>query len=166
MLAHSDLQRSIRAMTLGLMGATRSKDRETVAYRLAEREQQFQYEFTGQVGLAPVEKKIDLNFSVLFVADSGNQRDSTLDRPQVRLGFEEEYAPPGTIAYGKIVDWIRDADFNFIGATVLFGVHCPLVQITGMNINQARFKIAFHVAFQGFGALVDADAGNLVTAGV
>lgn len=157
MLAHSDLQRSLRAMTIGYAQAMHRRRHMADDYGLAERVQQFQYELTGYIGDLPVEATIPIRFALMFMADSGNQRDSTLDRPHVHVGFEEEYAPAGTIPYAKVISWIQDDDFNYVGANVLVGVHCPAVAIEGLVVNQARVKIALHISFQGWGAMIDPD---------
>lgn len=137
---------------------TRQRHRADV-YGLAEREQQFQYELAGYVGTLPVEATVPIPFAITFQSDPGNQRDSTLDRPHVHVGWEQEYGPDGLIVYAKVISWIQDDDFNYVGANVLAGVHCPAVAIEGLIVNQARFKLALHITFQGFGSVNDPD-GN------
>ncbi len=146
-------------MTISFARAVTKRRHESDPYGLAEREQQFQYEVIGQVGLLPTEQDIKLKFALLFMVDSGNQRDSTLDRPHLRVGFEEDYGPPGLIPYAKVVAWDRDDDDNYQGATMRVGCHCPAVGTEGMLVSQARFKFAVHLAFQGWCVMYDPEGG-------
>lgn len=144
-------------MTIGIARAVKKRSAEADLYGLAEREQQYQYELVGSVGVLPTEVALTLNFGIQFVADSGNQRDSSLDRPHLRTGFEEDFAPPGTIPYAKVTSWLQDVDLNFVGAKVLVGVHCPAAAFEGTEVNQSRFRMAVHLSFQGYGWVQDAD---------
>jgi hypothetical protein len=144
-------------MALGLPAARHKRAHEADDYGMAEREQQYQYEFSGQAGVLPAEIQLTINFGVVFPSDHGNQRDSTLDRPQVGIGFETEYGPAGLIPYAHVSEWIQDVDFNYTGAKMTVGVHCPAVAIEGLNVSQARFKLALHVGFQGRCSVVDPD---------
>src|ERR1700758_2804443 len=109
MLASTDLQRSIHGMTISLGRRTAKKAAESYFYGLAEREQQFQYEISGTVGTLPVEAQVTITFALLFIAQTGNMRDSNLDRPQLRVGFEQEFGPPGIFYYAHLVQWVTDS---------------------------------------------------------
>lgn len=150
MLAHSELHRSIRAMSLGFARAVHKRSREPRDYDLTERELQFQYEIAGQVGTLPVESSIKLTFDVTFMTDSGNQRDSTLDRPQVRTAFEFDFVSTGMIPYVYISQWTLDDDLNIVGARVVVGVHSPAAQFQGLDLKSATYQGALHIAFQGW----------------
>lgn len=159
MLKHSDLQRSIKGMSFSLARAMHKRSREADLYGLAEREVQYQHEISGTVGTLPVEIEITWNFDVTFMTDSGSQRDSSLDRPQVRHSFEFDYRAPGMIPSAFVSAWLFDDDFNIIGAKVIVGAHSPIAQFEGLSQAAAAFKGALHMSFQGWALLNDLD-GN------
>lgn len=158
MLAHSEIQRSIRGMTISFARRVDKRQRAADRYGLAEWEEQFQYEVAGALGAAPTETTITVPFGLLFIGDSGNQRDSTLDRPHLRQGFEMLLGPPGLIPYAYVASWQYDADFNYTGAIVIVGMHYPAFTIPSAQAPaSANVKGIVHLAFQGFAAMWDPD---------
>jgi hypothetical protein len=170
MLATADIHRSLADLSINVHRATETRAVRANHYGLAEREFQAQYDFAGTVGTLPAEAEATIKFNILFVADPGNQRDSTLDRPIFRPGLEMLYVPPGTISYVHLVSWIKDDDFNFTGAVVLAGVHCPAVADPTTVPASLDFKGILHVAVQGFAVVWDPEGpfdagGNIDNAG-
>jgi hypothetical protein len=171
MLATSDLQRSIGHMTLGLSRAMDQRKHAADLYRECEREEQFQFPFSGQAGTFPVEEVMHIQFGVLFAFDSGTARDSELGPPHVRTGFEMTRAPTGLITYCHVKEWKQDNDLDYIGAAVVVGVHVPAVALQGIgditsasqgvaNRLSLKFTGVLHIAFQGWGAPLDPDGGG------
>lgn len=159
MLAQSDIHRSISRMTLDLHRAIDRRKRQGDAYAIAEREYQTQCTFSGTVGTLPVETTVTIPFTLVFIGDPGNQRDSTLDRPHARLTTEILFAPAGAVPYAYVSQWQRDEDFNFIGAVITIGVNCPAMYVAGADAPaNLAFKGILHAAFQGFGAMIDYDS--------
>lgn len=170
MLVRSDIHRSIAKMTIDLHRAMAQRAHAGDIYGLAEREYQVQYEFYGDVGTLPVEAQITIPFDLIFVGDPGNQRDSQLDRPQARFATELLSGPPGIILYAHIASWTQDDSFNFVGAIVTVGAHCPAF-LAGETPPTTSFKGLLHASFQGWAAINDPDGpldagGNIDTAGL
>jgi hypothetical protein len=162
MLATNDLQRSISKMTLDLSKSIDHQRHRADHYRLCERENQFQYQLSGQVGTAPVETLIGtpkdpfIPFDIMFVANPGQQRDSQLAVPQVRIGHEIIQGPAGLIPYAYVADWQVNANGHFIGAKVIAGVHAPAIALQGAGaVSSTFFKVTLHIAFQGYGTPID-----------
>ena len=153
MLVTADIHRSIARWSIDFQRLSQKRATAADAYGLAEQEFQVTYEFSGNVGSAPVEDDLTIPFTkVTFVADAGNQRDSQLDRPFAKLSFEIVSGPPGIIPYGYVKAWVFDDDFNYEGAVIAVGVHCPVLPDT-----DTAFLGIVHAAFQGFGAPWDPD---------
>lgn len=158
MLAAADLHRSIASMTIGLHRAIDKKKHAADAYRLAEREHQFQYEISGKVGTYPIETIIPIPFDVIFLGDAGSHRDSQLGQPQVKTGFEILSGPAGLIPYAHVTSWKYDDDLNYAGANVTVGFHAPAIALDGAGAVSTRsYSAVFHVAFQSYGNPWDAD---------
>lgn len=156
MLARSEIHRSLAGMTLDLHKMIERRRLANQVYELAEREFQVQYDFSGTVGTLPVETEITIPFSVLFLGDTGHQRDSQLDRPHARLTTELLYAPPGAVPYHFVKQWQFDQDLNYVGAVVMVGMSCPAMFVVGATPpSSLAFKGKLHAAFQGFGLLID-----------
>jgi hypothetical protein len=161
MLAANDLQRSISKMTLSLARDVDAHRHRADLYRLCERENQFQFRLFGEAGSLPAETLLGtpakpfIPFDVMFVAHPGNQRDSQVTTPQVRLGYEITQGPPGLISYAHVTQWQRDGNGNYIGAQVVAGVYAPAL------VNDVSpFKVVLHIAFQGYGTPIDPQTSN------
>lgn len=165
MLPRSEIHRSLATMTLDLHKMMRSRRNAAAVYQLAEREFQATVAFAGKLGTLPVEAKAKIHFSVTFLADTGLQRDSALDRPITRFGFEMTLVPPGAIPYAHVKSWKHDSDHNYTGAVVVIGMHCPAMYVPGATPpDDLSFKGLLHIAFQGFGMVTDDENTNGVTA--
>lgn len=144
-------------MSISLLKGIDKRSKAGDWHTLAEHELQYQYEIAGTVGTLPAETQVTLSFDVIFLTDPGNQRDSTLDRPQFRPGFEFDYTATGMIPYAYVAEWVMDSDFNIVGAKVVIGVHSPAAQFQGLTVAQAQYKGAVHLSFQGWCLPTDPD---------
>lgn len=154
-IAAVHLQRSIAAMTIALHKAVEQKDARTSPYRMTEREVQYQIKLAGSAAAQPAETSVPVTFDVTFLADTGAQRDSSLNVPQIRVGWEFRTAPPGLIAYAHATDWDYDDLGAVQGVTMTLGVYAPL-QAT----DSAPFDGVCHLSFQGYGAPIDNDTDD------
>lgn len=155
---HVSIQRSIGRMTIDLHKAMTQHAHAADPYRLGERDLQFQFDFSGKIGTLPVEADITIPFDHVVLYDAGNARDSQLDRPNVKLSFEKLAGPAGIVAYGHVNQWRYDDDFNYVGAVVTVGVHCPAMLFGGAMPTSFDFHYILHASFQGYGAPTDADS--------
>lgn len=157
MLTSSNIHRSIANVGINLQRRMEARRHIGDFYGQGEVEFQAQYAFSGQLDTEPAENIIHVPFTVVFVGDPGNQRDSTLDRPQARLSTELTLSPAGTMSYHHVAGWTYDSDFNYTGAKVMVGVHCPAMSMGNPPVN-LNFAGILHAAFQGFGSLWDPDS--------
>lgn len=155
MRPHADIQRSLTSMTVGLQQRLRRNQDLQRLWGTGEREQQFQFPFQGEIGLVPVESSFKILFDHFFDFDPGFVRDSQLGEPTARFGFRLETAPPGTIPYAHVAQWIQDPDLNYIGAWVTVGVHNPAIAGSQNAAVMQPFNGLIHCTFQGWGGMMD-----------
>lgn len=158
MLAHTDLHRSMGKLAIDLHRAMNHRAHAGDDYRQAVRTQMFQFDITGKVGTFPVEKVVKIPFDIIFAADPGMAWDSQLTTPHAHFAFEMSLAPPGLIPYAHISTWLYDDDYDYKGAKVNIGIHCPSVELLGVgSVSQRTFVGRFHATFTGYGAPWDPD---------
>lgn len=156
MRSSTTLGRALSKMTVDTHKQMRSREDQNKYYKLTEREQQFQYGISGNVGLVPVETAIKIRFDHFFLYEYGYLRDSQLLEPQTHFGFTKLSAPAGTVPYAHVASWIQDEDRNYVGAHVVVGVHNPTIAASGAaNVTATAFSGTLHASFQGFGAPID-----------
>lgn len=155
------LRSAVSKITVDTHRQMRAKAVEHDYYKLDERWHQFQADFAGTVGFVPVEAQLVINFDIMFLFEYGYRRDSQLGEPQTHFGFTSLSAPPGTVPYAHVESWIQDADFNYIGANVIVGVHNPMIGIMGTDpTTSLNFSGTLHASFQGYGVPLDPDDGE------
>ena len=141
-------------MAISLHTAMQTRRDAALDYRLGEREEQMQLDFTGVIGAFPSENSVKVYFLTAFLADPGTARDSQLTAPMVRFGFHIENCPDGTIPYARVSQWIYDDDLNYKGAELVVGAHCPAYELSGAT-SSTPFDGTVHISFQGYGSRRD-----------
>lgn len=153
------LKTAVSRMTVDVHRQIHSRSHATDYYQLAEREQQFQFDVGGSVGFVPVEASISVLFDIYFLYEYGTRRDSQLLEPHTRFGFTNMSAPPGSVPYAHVQSWNQDQDFNYIGCTIVVGVHNPTIGMVGADpTTNLNFTASLHASFQGYGAPIDSDS--------
>jgi hypothetical protein len=143
-----------RAMLELTIGATKSMQRRAARDRemgLAEIEQQFQFEISGNAAITFAFAEVDVPFDYPFYYAPG-QRDSDFNRPHFWFGAETSVA---VAIVATVVAWELDEDNGaVIGATVAIGVAAgqPAVPTQGVGV---PFTGWAHLTFQGFSALAE-----------
>ena len=149
------LARSIRQLTIGVVRDVDRRRSGREANALAEREEQFQIAVSGTATDYPLWVTAELSLATAFSIATG-ARDSTLQRPQVAVGFEltsvmrenddREWEPvtAGVLVSAVVRDYHFDAAHALDRAVVLIGATAPG--------DELRFTGFVHITFQGYGA--------------
>lgn len=145
------LQRSMVRLTVGVARSMRARERRDREMGLAEMEEQFQVEISGNATTGLVWASQELSFDCSFHYAPG-QRDSELDRPQFWFGA---VVSPAVLVTAVVTAWTVDEDTGAtIGATVAIGV---------MAAGPGAYAGHVHLTFQGYGALIEEDTVDAVT---
>mgnify|MGYP000874607797 CR=1 FL=1 len=155
--SHHQLQRSLAAMTIGVVKARDSKRANKIPYELQEGEQQFQLPITGTAQRGVTWAKKELTFDFLFYEATG-YRFVPFDSPQFSHGFviepvdDKEAVKP--IFVSAMAEYVRrDLDDAVTGAVMHVGVHSP-------TIEPVEFEGYLHLTFQGYGCPVETESGD------
>lgn len=131
-------QRQVQALTLGVAKSRERLRRYEAEVGFSEGSQQYQFHVSGFVGPIPAFSTKELTFDYPFYYAPG-QRDSDLEKPQIRTGFVSEDNIMLTVG---VKTWTINADTGgIIGAILNVGV------IAGTSIACSALA---HVEFQGF----------------
>lgn len=145
---HHALQRSLSAMTIGVLRRQKERADDRRPIELTEREHQFQLPVSGTAYQGIVWTKRDVDFDTIFFGATG-YRDSEFERPQVHYGFVIEPAdknqPVLPIIPTLAVEWKVDDMEATYGATLHIGVHSP-------TVDPVDFEGFLHITFQGWGS--------------
>lgn len=133
-------QRQVQALTLGVAKTTKRMRDWELSVGFAETEQQYQFPIGGYVGPVPAFSTVEITFDYPFYYAPG-QRDSDLEKPQMRIGYEVDQQVMVTIG---VQEWTVDENTGGItGATLVVGaLAASPVVFTGLG----------HAEFQGFSA--------------
>lgn len=140
------LERSLAAVTIGMVRQRTAHERNRRDNALQEIEQQFQTPFSGEAGtaLSDDDQRFSFTFDSPFVYAPGN-RDSDLDVPQFSFGAQVRGAVQLT---GHVTEWIRDPGRGVVtGASVRLVAHAPGVT------TPVPFSGVAHFTFQGYAAV-------------
>ena len=150
-LATNDIQRSIGKMVIYVNRAMQQREHAGDLYSLAQREEQFQIQVSGTVNATPAEQVVPMQFTLRFASDPGG-RDSSLEVPQVRIGWEFAVRPAGFVPYAHVQSWTYDDADMVSGCVLSVGVFAPAVLV-----GTETYRGVLHIAFHGWGAPVDTD---------
>jgi hypothetical protein len=133
-------QRQVQALTLGVAKSQRKVRERERELGFAETEQQYQFPISGYVGPTAAFITTEILFDFPFYYAPG-QRDSDLEKPQMRQGFE---SPDNVMITIGVREWnVNEDTGGVIGATLVIGV-LAAVAVT--------FTATGHAEFQGFSA--------------
>lgn len=141
-IAETNIARSISTLGFRMSEQMHRKSREAAASRLAETDQQFQIEVSGEAAQAMEWETIDLTFDeTIYIAPA--QRTSPLSEPHFTFGSTMQSDTP-VILVATVQKWLTDSTGNFIGATVHLGV-------SAMNegATLVKYRATVHLVFQG-----------------
>lgn len=149
------LARSIRKLAIGVVRDVDARQAGKAANSFSEREEQYQIAISGTATDYPLWTTAVLPFETAFTIATGN-RESSLQRPQVAVGFELtavqrqndalEWEPvtAGVLVTAVVRDYAFDDAHAIKSATVLIGATAPG--------DELRFSGFVHITFQGLGA--------------
>lgn len=146
---HQSVQRSLNAMTLGIVRDMRSKTERSARSRLGEGFQHIQIPVSGtaEQGIAWTKHEVEFDY-VMYPAKS--QRDSTYDRPQFKYGYVtdpvDQLSNVSPIIVTAVCEFVVDENEGTTGAKIHIGVHSPTAQAQ-------PFSGSLHCSFQGWGAI-------------
>lgn len=146
------LQKSLGAMTFGVvrqMDARKTALRETA---LLEREQEFQVPISGDAADVGVWSVVELTFRIEFVPAPA-QRDSPYEFPTFVYGYEIETAEPvGILAYIK--EWrVDDRD-------IIYGARVNVCCFQPGAGGQVEFRGKLHMIFSGYGSPIESESDD------
>lgn len=140
------LQKSLGAMTFGVVRQMNEKREGLDKTRMMEREQEFQIPISGEASSVAVWDEVELTFRVEFLPATG-QRDSPYEFPTFTFGYELETKDPvGILAYVK--EWRQDDRDTIYGAVVNVGA------FLGQN---QPFRGRLHMLFSGYGSPIESE---------
>lgn len=140
------LQKSLGAMTFGVVRQMDEKKKGLDKTRMMEREQEFQVSISGEAAPDIVWSEVVLTFRVEFLPATG-QRDSPYEFPTFTSGYELETDDPVAIlAYVK--EWRMDDRDTIYGAVVNVGTYL------GAN---TKFRGKLHMIFSGYGSPIESE---------
>lgn len=143
------LQKSLGAMTFGVVRQMDAKQKDLEKTAMREREQEFQVGIRGVASSIAVWTEVELTFRVEFLPATG-QRDSPYERPTFVYGYELETAEPvGILAYVK--EWRMDDRDTVFGAKI--NVCC--FQPGGGG--ESDFRGRLHMIFSGYGSPIESE---------
>lgn len=142
MISEGSIGRSIAHLAFRIQADMHAKRAEGKDSALAETDQQFQIETSGEAAPTPAWRDIEIVFDeTIFLAPA--QRSNPLEEPHFTFGSTMQSDTP-VILHATVRKWIKDTSGNFTGAVVSIGV-------TGGNETEAAtFKATVHCVFQGF----------------
>lgn len=148
MARHHALERSLAALTIGMVKRVRDREASLAEGKLTERQVQFQIPMSGTAYQGVAWTKRHLHFDVTFHGATGD-RDVPYNAPQVYSGFvidpSDEKAPVLPIIPTVAVQWIKDDQEATTGCILHVGVHSPTPE-------PVEFEGYLHVTFQGWGS--------------
>lgn len=143
------LQRSLAAMTIGVVQGQQARERERSPQRLDERDQNFQVEVTGTVESDLSEwTEIPLDFAYVFMGDE-NVRDSPYDKPNFTFGVEMLTEEPVIIA-ACVMEWIETDEGDVTGVVLKAASYSPSPADEGKP-----FRARLHLTFSGYCGPID-----------
>lgn len=133
-------QRAIQALTLGVAKSRQKARAYEAEAGFAETEQQFQFPISGHGGPTAAFATKEITFDYPFYYAPG-QRDSDLEKPQMRSGF---VSPNDIMVTIGVQSWTVNEDTGgIIGCVLNVGV------LAAVNVT---FAGVAHAEFQGFSA--------------
>lgn len=143
-----DLQRSLHALTIGVVRSTQRRAARRNAEGLREFEYQVQIPISGQADTEAGWDVHEVAFASPFYYAPGN-RASDFDVPQLRSGASLDAEVMVSV---HVSDWKRDVERSaVVGALVKIGVAAPGTAVA------IDYSGVVHLTFQGYGALDDAE---------
>lgn len=135
------LERSLAAITVGAVRATRAKEKMTADLATAERDVQYQIAVSGTANTGIGFSTVDIVFDVNFHYAPG-QRDSDLRYPQMTFGAEAD----AQVALTAVVSsWdVDDGTGAVKGATVVVGA---------ISDDERLYNGKIHITFQGYASV-------------
>lgn len=154
-VSHRSLQRSLGALSFGMVRAMESRKELLGKTALRERDQHFQIPIVGRaprLGISTDWNLVDITFRVGFV-DATGQRDSPYTLPQVAFGSVITSENP-VIVNACVIRWKFEEDDADTGAVI--GARIAVAALSATAVATA-FKGTLHVTFTGYGAPNDAE---------
>lgn len=145
MIAESSITRSIAALGFHLNEQMHKKQHEGHDSRLAETDQQFQIEVSGEAGETIVWTQKEVTFDhMIFKAVA--QRQNPLGEPHFTYGYAMQSDSP-VILHATVQRWLTDTTGNYTGAIIG-------IAVDGRSETPISFKANIHLTFQGLSAPV------------
>lgn len=140
-ISADNIGRSISALGFRIHGEMEAKRAEGAASKLAETDQQFQVDVSGEAAQLVEWTTIDVTFDeTIYRAPA--QRQNPLEEPHFTFGSTMQSETP-VMLHATVQGWTLDSAGNFIGATVAIGAAAPAVSPT-------QFSARVHLTFQGY----------------
>lgn len=159
---HGALQRSLSAMTIGVVKAQQSRDVALAPTQLSELVQHNQLRISGKVGEKPLTRVATVTWPYPFVYAPA-QRDSNFTNPHFNYGVEYGEAIPTSatpiptdhpLIHVAVVNWLSDDNAFSTGADVAITAWIPSAK------KKRQFSALAHLTFWGYGAPAEDDGAD------
>lgn len=140
------IERSLAALTIGVLKNTAAHEERRRQLSLAEWELQFQERISGMAGNQVASSILGLDFETPFYFSPGS-RDSELDTPQYSVGTNVE-SGTGVMISANVTSWKRDEETDAVtGASVEISAVAP-----GTD-EDVPYTAVVHLSFQGYSSM-------------
>lgn len=154
MSGHRDierLRRSINALTIGVVQAQRTRERELGPLSAGDIVQQVQVPVSGRVGRTPVQDDFEVQWEHPFLTRvAKGQSTMSFDNPTFATGIELKSADPVMLNV-HLTDWVEDDSSFIVGAKVRLSAWSPNAP------KLSRFSGIVHLTFFGYAAPTEED---------
>lgn len=138
-ISEKSIGQSIAALGFEFQRKVQEKTREGKRSGLAETDQQFQIDVSGNATPVTSWTEKEVVFDETIVAAVA-QRDNPLPEPHFTYGSVLQSDPP-VMLHATVRKWLKDPSGDYAGAVIALGVTC--------TEGPAKFKARVHVVFQG-----------------
>lgn len=145
------LERSLAALSFGVVREMGDREARLRKHRLLEREQEFQFRISGTAAYRVAWGVVPLDFRVLFV-DAPAQRDSPYRFPTFVYGVELESPDPVCVNV-HLRKWKQDDSGAVLGCELGVGAHIP----GDAGDPEVPFRGFVHAVFSGYGAPLESE---------